>query len=278
MMEIGDEILLRQFKAYCLSQNLWFNSSTFQLHQFQLEKQEYAIPEFPLELERIFTYGKRAEIFFELQLQQHSKFKILEKNIQVNRGKITIGEMDFLIQNRQSQEKIHLELVTKFYLYDEEQELEKDRWVGPNRKDRLSLKLAKLREKQLPLLFKKETRDLLKSLGYLNTEFKQEVCFKADLFVPRKNLNYKEINIQCIKGYWIYFEDFIEEEFSTHQFVIPPKMNWNLDPFFSENGLSFEECKELVSESHKRGKSPLVWQKITETEYQRLFIVFWSKN
>ena len=53
---------------------------------------------------------------------------------------------------------IHLEVSYKFYLYDENLgKLESEKWIGPNKRDSLVQKTAKLKSKQLPILFHKET-------------------------------------------------------------------------------------------------------------------------
>jgi len=63
------------------------------------------------------------------------------------------------------EQAIYLEIQFKFYLYDKTLgETEIDHCIGPMRRDSLLIKLAKLREKQLPLLYTNETKVLLISL------------------------------------------------------------------------------------------------------------------
>ena len=65
-----------------------------------------------------------------------------DKGVKIIVDKITIGEIDCLIEYLNKY--IHLEIVYKFYLYDEHINTgELDHWIGPNRKDSLVFKLNK---------------------------------------------------------------------------------------------------------------------------------------
>lgn len=47
-----------------------------------------------------------------------SNYKILYKNIQIFEDKISIGELDFIIEDMVSKQVIHVELAYRFYLFD----------------------------------------------------------------------------------------------------------------------------------------------------------------
>lgn len=58
----------------------------------------------------------------------------------------TLGELDFLLDL--GKELIHLEVAVKFYLLED---VNSDRWIGPNGHDSLHRKLARMRNHQLPM-------------------------------------------------------------------------------------------------------------------------------
>ena len=221
--------------------------------------------------------GKRIERLFEYYLQQHPDYDVLAKNIQILDDKITIGELDFIFFDRNNENSIHLELVFKFYLYDPSIAEELERWIGPNRKDRLVDKLSKLKEKQLPLLFKEETQSALKKLYITPKKWTQKVCFKANLFIPvsYKNKVFPIINNTCICGYWIPVREFQQKDYQNYLFHIPEKKYWMVDPKYNEEWDNFENVYPEIDRLIQIKRSPLLWLKDKEDQYFRLFIVWW---
>src|SRR5690606_23106204 len=119
-------------------------------------------------------------------------------------GKRTIGELDALLMTEIG--PVHLEIVYKFYLYDpDEGQTELSHWIGPNRKDNLLQKLKKLKEKQFSLLYHSKTQPLLDNLGLILDEIKQQVLFKAQLFLPlgHQNTVFFQLNPACVKGFYL---------------------------------------------------------------------------
>src|SRR5690606_10935595 len=104
------------------------------------------------------------EGFFRIEIKRSSRYRLLAQNLQIVQEKITIGEIDSIIEHIKTGAKLHIELVYKFYLYDPSIEGEINKWIGPNRKDNLPQKINKLKEKQLPLLFRRETSRMLSQL------------------------------------------------------------------------------------------------------------------
>lgn len=72
-----------------------------------------------------------------------------------------------------------------------------------NRRDSFVQKLSKLKEKQLPLLYSKQSKKYLDELGLDATEITQQVYFKAQLFVPLQDINkeFSLVNKECIYGF-----------------------------------------------------------------------------
>jgi len=276
-----DKRLELQFQGFLSTPPLWFKNDLFDLPQFEFPQASLLSKETILagspSLLTNFVLGKRAETFFDLALTHSDRFQVIAQNIQIQRKKITLGEIDFLIEDTIKNRQLHVELVCKFYIYDPSFEIELERWIGPNRKDTLLQKTEKLKQKQLPLLYKPETEPYLSELHLHSDKIQQEVCFKANLFIP-KNLKTKEfehINHQCISGFWLHFEEFIETDYGNFQFLTPKKQDWSIDPKNGENWVSYFEIKESIGELILQKKSPLLWIKTNKRQFERAFVVWW---
>src|SRR5690606_12766576 len=133
------------FQGFLDTPPLWFKNELFNLQQFEFPQASLLSKETILagspSLLTNFVLGKRSESFFELALTHSEGFQVIAQNIQIQREKITLGEIDFLIEDCTGNRQFHVELVCKFYLYDPSLDRELDRWIGPNRKDSLLQKI-----------------------------------------------------------------------------------------------------------------------------------------
>lgn len=217
--------------------------------------------------------GQLAEQFAFNQLEQLDDCKILAENLQIHKNKQTLGELDALI--KLNQETIHLEIIYKFYVYDDTigtSELEG--WIGPNRKDSLIEKITKLKTKQLPLLYSSECESVLNALELDRTNIQQKVLFKAQLFIPyQKSIHFSQLNEDCVNGF--YFKTSQLNDFDTCEFYIPEKLEWFLDVNDSVDWLSFENFKKDVETFLSESQSPLIWIKKTDGKLLKSFLVWW---
>lgn len=271
MEEKIEEIQL-QYEGYLNTPLLW-KKSIMNLEQLIIPKIENRlIAAIPSE-DRL---GKRVERFVSLEFSQNKEIKILAENVQIiNAKKVTLGELDCLM-NWQGKD-IHVEIVYKFYLYDEnEGNTEIERWVGPNKKDSLIQKVEKLVTKQLPLIKKEET------VSTLTNEYKidvnkviQNVYFKAQLFVPFEftKKTYKLINNACIVGYYIHFSRL--KELKASFFYLPKKIDWLVTPHLNVKWKPYEEIKEQIERSISYNVSTLCWLKSPTNDLSKIFIVWW---
>lgn len=274
--------LHHQLQGFIETPLLWKNKDLFDLEQFEIPSfilpEDLNIEEELPSLNSNFVLGKRMERYFELLLKFSEGWQILEKNVQIQKDKITIGELDFLLKNSSSAGKIfHVELVYKFYVYDPSLKKETSRWIGPNRNDSLLQKISKLKQQQFPLLFNPATQYKLKYLSLSRESIKQEVCFKAQLFVPKEMINNKfsGINEDCICGYWIRMEMFSSEEFRSFKYAFPIKQDWPVSPGNNKDWISYSEVKEKIQEAHLNKKSPLIWVKKGDLMFEKFFVVWW---
>jgi hypothetical protein len=222
--------------------------------------------------------GKRAEYFFSKTLEANKNVKIILENIQIQREKITLGELDFIIYDEHTQQYKHIELVYKFYLYDSQ--LGKDEllnWVGPNKNDSLIKKLQKLKEKQFPILHSIEGIELLNKLSIDVKNITQQLCFKAQLFVPYSlaGKSFSHINPSCIKGYWLSVNEFNAKEFGQHSFYLPEKRDWFVNPKECNIWSAYQAIQPIILQALDKKKSLLVWMKDSKGQTSSFFVVWW---
>lgn len=152
--------------------------------------------------------GHYFERLYECLMQDLLGWEVLVKNQPVRRGGLTLGELDFIVRNPADHMVEHHEIAVKFYLGYQESGQAKPLWYGPNSKDRLDLKTARLRCHQSRLTEKPETLALLHTLdipppartrifmpGYL--------FYPADPQVPSPG----DVPPDHLQGEWLYIDD-----------------------------------------------------------------------
>lgn len=219
--------------------------------------------------------GKLVEEFVFYQLKQQDSITWIVENLQIQKERRTIGELDALYYLKD--QAIHLEIVYKFYLYDTLKTYYTPLayWIGPNRKDSLLYKLDKLKTKQFPLLYKSETRKQLAQYKVNIDAISQQTCFKAQLFLPYKSssMSIAPLNENCISGFFISIQDM--SIFEHLEFYIPEKLDWLIEPHNNVNWNTYDSAKILIEEQIKAKRSPLVWLKHNDTKFEKCFITFW---
>ncbi|RZF52096.1 DUF1853 family protein [Acinetobacter halotolerans] len=113
----------------------------------QLDQQPQPLLDFLARLKST-RLGLRFEnlLWFWLLDDAYHPYQLLGHSIQKISGAITLGEIDFLLLNQQTQEVEHWEVALKYYLG--ENELSLSQWFGLNREDTLHRKLKHFTERQ----------------------------------------------------------------------------------------------------------------------------------
>ncbi|WBL23713.1 DUF1853 family protein [Zunongwangia sp. HRR-M8] len=272
--------LKEEIRGFLITPTIWGSkNSSFGLNSFQLPEKSIELTnlsELHYQLKDIFVLGKRVERFFEYQIQHSNIYDLISSNIQIIEDKKTLGELDFILKEKDTNQSIHVELVYKFYVYDPSFKNELSRWIGPNRRDSLLEKIDKLKSKQLPLIYKKRTQDILHGKNIATKNIVQKVCYKASLFVPKHLLNhhFTKINNKCIKGYYISFSEFTSIEYGFYQFYSPGKQFWPVDPSKNETWFSYQEILPQLKNFIENKKAALVWMK-TNKKVEQFFVVWW---
>jgi hypothetical protein len=229
-----------------------------------------------LQLKKKLMLGKRAEAFFKHQIENTGEYEILVENIQIQQNKITLGELDFILEEKKSLKKIHVEVSYKFYLYDPTiKGTEIKKWIGPNRNDDLVKKVTKLQAHQFPLIYSKQAKETLEEFDL--EKIQQQVFFKAQLFIPihLKNHSFTSINLKAIKGYYISYIDFTKENHTKNLFHMPIKQDWLALPSSNSEWNSFDEISQELFESIEKQKAPLLWIQKDTSVCESLFVTWW---
>jgi hypothetical protein len=104
---------------------------------------------------------------------------------------------------------------------------------------------------------------------------KQELCFKAQLFLPyqNKSINVSPLNNDCVSGFYISYHKI--QEFSAFNFYVPTKLDWLVTPNNNVEWLNYSSALEIIEMNINNKRSPLVWIKKKNNELSKCFIVFW---
>lgn len=180
--------------------------------------------------------GAYFEALFEMWVQESPALRPIANNLQVREQKQTIGEFDFILERRGEVE--HWELAIKLYL-GHPGVGEGERWFGPNARDRLDLKLAKMRDHQLRLGSRDSGRRALQKLGVESA--KSYGLIKGYLFdalnpIYRTN-DFIYAGPQVLRGWWTHFRDreaILQraESEGASGYLILPRLRW-MAPAFS---------------------------------------------
>ena len=230
--------------------------------------------ELEFELPTNIRLGHLAEKVVSGLIKASNNYKVLCENIQIIKDKQTIGEIDFIIEEIETKQFIHLELAYKFYLFDPAISSEPmHNWIGPNRNDSLKEKLEKLKGKQFPLLHHPSAKSAFDTLEIDTVS--QALCLLVSFFIPYEyNEKFDPVYEKAIKGYYFNFETFISLDTSEKSYYIPSKKEWGMDPSENEIWTDFKGIERYISTSMKEKQAPLCWQKYNDS-YIAFFIVWW---
>tara|TARA_R110000737_G_scaffold24491_1_gene43203 strand:- start:63 stop:878 length:816 start_codon:yes stop_codon:yes gene_type:complete len=221
--------------------------------------------------------GHKIEHIF-LKLIQHSRqYKVIAHNIPIRKEKVSLGEIDFLLQDVDSHQFSHVELTYKFYVISEEATNIEHQLIGPNQRDSFKAKKERIINHQIPLLKTPEATSVLQRFNIKPSELLHQVCFKSQLFVPFMvhNMDLSPFNSNCISGRWIPFHTFKFPEFFKYQYYLPSKQEWLLDPQQGVNWLNHKDVLDLITVGLENKNAPLLWMKSSDYTVEKLFVVWW---
>lgn len=273
MLSKNNVILKNQLQHFVSIPIINLASEIFSFQPFQLklttsqQQQDFKLPDIIL--------GKQAEAIFEYILNTSPDYKILAANTQVQKGKITIGELDYLIKDLQTQQYLHIEVACKFYLFDDTvNHIYEGKWIGPNRKDTLLDKLEKLATKQFPLLNQKELGSFLNERQLKASQFKQKHYILSSLYIP-ESMDIKTFPVaykNCIVGTWLSLKNFKPD--ANSRYALPSKKEWLLPENEITLDLNAKEVFSKVSESIAKKRAVQVYE-MKDGLMKKYFVVWW---
>lgn len=218
--------------------------------------------------------GHLAEKIVAELIKSSTNYKVLYENTQIIEDKKTIGEIDFIIEEINTNQLIHMELAYKFYLFDSNLSSEPIKnWIGPNRNDSLEEKLEKLKGKQFPLLYHNCAKSKFDTIEI--DEVSQALCLLVSLFIPYEyKASFSPIYQKYIKGFYLNFEKFTSLDNAAKTYYLPSKKEWGMDPSENEIWKDLNGVEKYINTSMKEKQSPLCWQKY-KNSYVAFFIVWW---
>ena len=266
---------LSRYLGFLNTPSLWIKN------QFGLE--QFSFPELDLDsletedIPRGIRLGHQMEFVFRQCILQAKEYEILIYNAPIRESGKTLGEIDFILKDRLRKQYLHVELTFKFYIINPEISEPIHRLMGPNRRDMFFTKLDKIREEQLSLLGTPPGKALLETHKLDTVEVLPRVCFKAQLFIPygADKIHIRPLNKACVAGYWIKFDTFKSKEFSQSLYYITFKHEWPVKPNNNVSWISYYEVLLEVNIRMIKEQAPLLWRKKSDTEFEKIFIVWW---
>lgn len=199
--------------------------------------------------------------------------QIFEHNLQIQ-GKVeTLGELDAIVSLKE--QWLHVEIAYKIYLFDPRHgNNQLEHWIGPNRDDRLTEKLHRLQQHQLPLIQHPEAKQTLTGKGIPTENLTSKTYVKGLLFTPENTeVEIAPLNPACLTGTYMKFNRF--KTFQNMKFFLPHKLEWMVLPHTNVSWKSMQEIIPLVQGLHEKNYSPMLWVKKTNGELSRIFVTWW---
>jgi len=200
---------------------------------------------------------------------------LIERNLQINDGERTLGEMDFIVRDNKSGRYAHWELAIKFYLGIGDT-VNHAAWHGPGKKDRLDLKVDHLLCRQTLLSSHPVAKAQLEERGIIINDC--AVILKGRLFYPCQQggpeYHPQSANPAHLAGQWLTREQLLQSYDANAQFAPLIRSGWMAkSPTLNESDkYSVDALMRLVDKGKYR--LPLHVSRLEgSAERERLFIV-----
>lgn len=183
------------------------------------------------------------EALWQFFIEQDPSLEMVAANLPVYQDKKTLGEFDIIFYNRELNKHIHLELAIKFYLNNETSDNNNglQRWLGPNCRDRLDLKVSHLLNHQVMLSENPAAKAQLKRMHI--EQIVRQIALKGFLFIPGSgNSPLKQpysntLSSNLIFHHWYHFAEFKKQVLLHQYWHILAHQHWISPAFIPlENG------------------------------------------
>lgn len=179
--------------------------------------------------------GSYFEALWEFFFLYEPRFSVLAKNLQIRDAHHTLGEFDFIVFDKHANKHLHLELAIKFYLGCSETNSHpytdgKHLWMGPQTRDRLDIKIARVLEHQLTLHQQPLAQQQLRALGVETVE--PQLLIKGYLFQPQTALPLPDYVVSTSEhAQWISLDQLPAALNDHHPWHLLHKRHWPAPPY-----------------------------------------------
>jgi hypothetical protein len=215
--------------------------------------------------------GKYFETLWFYWLSHNPRFEIVENNVQIIIDGETLGEIDFIVFDKKTKQTAHWELAVKFYLGDGDTR-EMQNWHGPNRRDRLDIKVDHLLYKQSVIGYNQRVKQWLHKQGIKIDQC--SVIMKGRLYhpwpyspvqatmplpqpAPSKAVAPPQCSAGVITGCWFNLSQFDEVFDKTAHFVPLINVGWMEKIPTSEVIVGYSKMDIYETVSNKKMRYPL---------------------
>lgn len=226
------------------------------------------------------TPPKRLGFYFErlyrVLLEELLGWEILIQNRQIQANGRTLGELDFIVHNRNEGRLEHHEIAIKYYLGVPETN-GPTRWYGPNAKDRLDLKTSRMINTQSQRTRLPEAQALLAEAG-ISGPITPRLFMPGYLFYPSRS-DYAipdYVPADHLAGRWRYVSELAAS--STRHWVVLNKPDW-IGPWQQAHAPAAEESAHALA-AIEREHVPLLFAALAQNEpdgpwreVDRIFVV-----
>ena len=181
----------------------------------------------------------RIGIYFEqligFYFKHYPRFELLHQNLQVQGKKNTLGEFDFIVFDKNTQRVFHIEAAVKFYLGNFDTQAVPNNidyydwhhWIGPNKKDSMSLKMHSMLNKQLKLGQTKAAQELLAKNNIDAENLTTRVLLRGRFFYHNNQQQSPQFsNPLCCNYCWQHITEFMNKDSNEYNYFILPRSHW----------------------------------------------------
>jgi uncharacterized protein len=182
-----------------------------------------------------YRLGRYHESLWAYFFQHDEQYKWIAQNIAITKHGKTLGEIDFIVLDHETERFIHLEVAVKFYLFHPPTQTTSNiltkndnrNWLGPNSTDNLERKWQHLTQQQCRISQKQDTFQTLEKFGIDCSKLDQALCLKGYVFSPfNKNISPLFFNQENNLYHYFTMAEFEHKNRCGAIVSIIPKQRW----------------------------------------------------
>jgi hypothetical protein len=235
-----------------------------------------------------YRLGHYVEALYACLLTDLLGWTLLARNLPVRDDGITLGELDFVVQNPLTRDVEHHEIAIKFYLGYHGSASHPPGWYGPNPRDRLDIKTTRMLQQQRQRALLPASLRALSARGIAAAHISR-VFMPGYLFYPLSQMDNNTAPAQIpsvstlssvpashLRGHWMYLDRIAETD--TTNWVPLIKPHW-LGPWLQKNTPDPFQRQQTLS-AIRQTQSPRLFARLEYnsgrqlwSEKQRIFVV-----